>query len=162
MVELIDKLADTPNEDLAEALGRIEAWRWPRSDLNAWVKVLNKFDAILEEAIRDYDIDKMQMNPFTPSTKKLICEVLRFERLLLENSTNRKTFNSYDVRPISVISGLCGLTSLAASQQLHGYVRFGRPHVRSQPPPPTCPAVFGTTSSLACAQHLDTALDVAR
>ena len=103
MVELIDKLADTPNEDLAEALGRIEAWRWPRSDLNAWVKVLNKFDAILEEAIRDYDIDKMQMNPFTPSTKKLICEVLRFERLLLENSTNRKTFNSYDVCPTSVI-----------------------------------------------------------
>lgn len=97
VVELIDKLADTPNEDLAELLGGIESWKWPRSDLNAWVKVLNKFDAILEEAIRDYDVDKMQMNPFTPSTKKLICEVLRFERLLLENSTNRKTFNSYDV-----------------------------------------------------------------
>lgn len=97
VVELIDKLADTPNEDLAELLGGIESWKWPRSDLNAWVKVLNKLDAILEEAIRDYDVDKMQMNPFTPSTKKLICEVLRFERLLLENSTNRKTFNSYDV-----------------------------------------------------------------
>ncbi|KAJ3553706.1 hypothetical protein NM688_g3471 [Phlebia brevispora] len=96
VVELIDKLADTPNEDLAEVLGQIDYWKWPRSDLNAWVKVLNKFDAILEEAIRDYNIDKMQMNPFTPSTKRLICEVLRFERLLLENSTNRKTFNSYD------------------------------------------------------------------
>lgn len=98
VVELIDKLSGTPNEDLADVLGRIDSWKWPRSDLNAWVKVLNKFDAILEEAIRDYDIDKMQMNPFTPSTRKLVCEVLRFERLLLENSTNRKTFNSYDVR----------------------------------------------------------------
>ena len=29
--------------------------------------------------------------------KKTRCEILRFERLLLENSTNRKTFNSYDV-----------------------------------------------------------------
>ena len=99
VVELIDRLADTPNEDLADALGQIESWKWPRSDLNAWVKVLNKFDAILEEAIRDYDIDKLQLNPFTPSTKRTLCEVLRFERLLLENSTNRKTFNSYDVRP---------------------------------------------------------------
>ena len=116
MVELIDKLADTPNEDLAETLGRIDTWKWPRSDLNAWVKVLNKFDAIMEEAIRDYDIDKMQMNPFTPSTKKIICEVLRFERLLLENSTNRKTFNSYDVRTTSVTRESRRLTFFAAPQ----------------------------------------------
>lgn len=88
---------DTPNEDLHEVLSQIDSWKWPRSDLNAWIKVLNKFDAILEEAIRDYDIDNLQVNVFTPLTKKTVCEILRFERLLLENSTNRKTFNSYDV-----------------------------------------------------------------
>lgn len=98
MVEFINKLADTPNEDLPEVLSQIDSWKWPRSDLNAWIKVLNKFDEILEEAIRDYDIDNLQVNVFTPLTKKTICEILRFERLLLENSTNRKTFNSYDVR----------------------------------------------------------------
>ena len=81
-------------------LSQIESWKWPRSDLNAWIKVLNKFDGILEEAIRDYDIDNLQVNVFTPLTKKTVCEILRFERLLLENSTNRKTFNSYDVRPL--------------------------------------------------------------
>ncbi|KAI0633753.1 hypothetical protein C8Q77DRAFT_809629 [Trametes polyzona] len=96
VVELINKLADTPNEDLPEVLSQIDSWKWPRSDLNAWIKVLNKFDEILEEAIRDYDIDNLQVNVFTPLTKKTICEILRFERLLLENSTNRKTFNSYD------------------------------------------------------------------
>ncbi len=78
-------------------MSQIDSWKWPRSDLNAWIKVLNKFDAILEEAIRDYDIDNLQVNVFTPLTKKTVCEILRFERLLLENSTNRKTFNSYDV-----------------------------------------------------------------
>ncbi|KAI0373495.1 hypothetical protein BV20DRAFT_1119067 [Pilatotrama ljubarskyi] len=96
VAELINKLAETPNEDLPEVLSQIDSWKWPRSDLNAWIKVLNKFDEILEEAIRDYDIDNLQVNVFTPLTKKTLCEILRFERLLLENSTNRKTFNSYD------------------------------------------------------------------
>ena len=123
VVELIDRLADTSNEDLAEVLSRIDSWKWPRSDLNAWVKVLNKFDAILEEAIRDYDIDKLQMNPFTPSTKKVICEILRFERLLLENSTNRKTFNSYDVRTTMLSHPTHVLSPRIASQQPDGYVR---------------------------------------
>ncbi|TBU55065.1 hypothetical protein BD310DRAFT_1041405 [Dichomitus squalens] len=96
VAELIDRLINTTNDDLHEVLSQIDSWKWPRSDLNAWMKVLNKFDAILEEAIRDYDIDNLQVNVFTPLTKKTVCEILRFERLLLENSTNRKTFNSYD------------------------------------------------------------------
>lgn len=100
MAELINKLSDTPNEDLHEVLGQIDSWKWPRSDLNAWIKVLNKFDAILEEVIQDYDIDKLQVNVFTPMTKKTVSEILRFERLLLENSTNRKTYASYDVRTL--------------------------------------------------------------
>jgi E3 ubiquitin-protein ligase HUWE1 len=95
--ELITKLLNTPNDDLSEVIAQIDTWKWPRSDLNAWTKVLNKFDAILEEVIRDYDVDDLHLNVFTPATKKTICEILRFERLLLENSTNRKMFNSYDV-----------------------------------------------------------------
>lgn len=78
-------------------LCQIDVWKWPRSDLNVWTKVLNKFDSILEEIIRDYDVEKLQVNDFTPSTKKVVCAILRFERLLLENSTNRKMYNSYDV-----------------------------------------------------------------
>lgn len=76
----------------------IDAWKWQRSDLNAWIKVLNKFDTILEDVIREYDIDKLQVREFATDTKKIVSEILKFERLLLENSTNRKMFNSYDVR----------------------------------------------------------------
>ncbi|EGN99872.1 hypothetical protein SERLA73DRAFT_88605 [Serpula lacrymans var. lacrymans S7.3] len=96
VVEVIEKLANTSNDDLAEVLSEVDSWKWPRSDLNAWIKVLNKFDVVLEEAIRDYDVDKIQVNIFTPATKKVVCEILRFERLLLDNSTNRKMFSSYD------------------------------------------------------------------
>ncbi|KAF9460708.1 hypothetical protein BDZ94DRAFT_1323842 [Collybia nuda] len=96
VAELITKLLKTPTDDIPQALGDLDTWRWPRSDLNAWVKVLNKFDALLEEIIRDYDIEKLQVNDFTPLTKQIVCIVLRFTRLLMENSTNRKVFNSYD------------------------------------------------------------------
>ncbi|KAF8658329.1 hypothetical protein AX16_002096 [Volvariella volvacea WC 439] len=96
VAELITKLVNTPDDDLAEVLSQIDSWKWPRSDLNAWTKVLNKMDAVLETAIKDYDVDKIQINDFTPHAKRTICEILRFERLLLENSTNRKMFSSYD------------------------------------------------------------------
>ncbi|KAJ7218040.1 hypothetical protein GGX14DRAFT_495423 [Mycena pura] len=96
VTELITRLLNTPNDDLSQVLSEIETWKWPRSDLNAWIKVLNKFDAIMEEVIRDYEVDKLQVNVFTPTTKATLCEILRFERLLLENSTNRKMFHSYD------------------------------------------------------------------
>ena len=94
---MIATVLRTPTEDLPELLAPIESWKWPRSDLHSWIKVLNKFDSVLEDTIRDYDVDKLQVKEFTPLTKKIVCHILGFERLLLENSTNRKLFNSYDV-----------------------------------------------------------------
>jgi E3 ubiquitin-protein ligase HUWE1 len=102
VADIITKLLTTPNDNLPDVLGQINSWKWPRSDLNAWIKVLNKFDTILEDVIRDYDIDKLQAKAFTPLTKKTLCEMLRFERLLLENSTNRKMFSSYDVSHLAL------------------------------------------------------------
>lgn len=52
----------------------------------------------MDAIIQEYNVDKLQLKPFSPETKELLSEILRFERLLLENSTNRKTFSSYDVR----------------------------------------------------------------
>jgi E3 ubiquitin-protein ligase HUWE1 len=53
----------------------------------------------LEDIITQYELDKVQLVTFPSQTKALVSEILRFQRLLLENSTNRKTFNSYDVLP---------------------------------------------------------------
>ncbi|KAF5393284.1 hypothetical protein D9757_000601 [Collybiopsis confluens] len=96
VAELITRLSSTADDALAETLEEIDTWKWQRSDLNAWIKVLNKFDTILEDVIREYDIDKLQVREFSPESKKLVSEILKFERLLLENSTNRKMYNSYD------------------------------------------------------------------
>lgn len=94
---LIADILATSVDDLPDFLSQIDSWKWPRSDLNSWIKVLNKFDTVLEDIVRDYDIDRLQLRTFAARTKETICEILKFERLLLENSTNRKMFNSYDV-----------------------------------------------------------------
>ncbi len=97
MAELIAKFLNASPKELVKILKQADSWKWPRSDLNAWIKVLNRFDDIMDEIIQEYNIDKLQLKPFSLDTKELISEILRFERLLLENSTNRKTFSSYDV-----------------------------------------------------------------
>lgn len=75
-------------------------WKWPRTDLQHWIAPLNRFDTILEHVVRDYDLGSMdhpQTNAFTPRTKELVHSVLAFEKVLLENSTNRKIYASFDV-----------------------------------------------------------------
>ncbi|KAJ8481173.1 hypothetical protein ONZ45_g15389 [Pleurotus djamor] len=93
---LISTLLGTRNEDLAKVLSEIDSWKWPRSDLNTWIKVLNKFDDIFEDIISTYTLNDIQLDTFAPQSKELLSAILRFERLLLENSTNRKLFHSYD------------------------------------------------------------------
>ncbi|KIM40119.1 hypothetical protein M413DRAFT_446273 [Hebeloma cylindrosporum] len=93
---LIANLYNAQNEQLLTRLKEVDSWKWPRSDLNAWVRVLNKFDDIMDGIVREYNVEKLQLIPFSAETKELLSEILRFERLLLENSTNRKTFSSYD------------------------------------------------------------------
>ena len=98
ILALINDILAKSKDDLPEFLETIDSWKWPRSDLNAWVKVRNKFDELLEEYNRAYDVDKLQTKEFNPYAQRLLLEILKFERFLLENSTNRKMFNSYDVR----------------------------------------------------------------
>ncbi|KAG9103766.1 hypothetical protein FRC06_008224 [Ceratobasidium sp. 370] len=93
---LIATLIGTPQAELAGYISSIRMWTWPRSDLNSWTKVLNHFDAILGNMIEKYDLNKLQLVKFEDGDRRLLLEVLRFERMLLENSTNRKLFASYD------------------------------------------------------------------
>lgn len=91
-----------PDDELPALLRPITTlgWAWPRTDLQHWIAPLNRFDAILEDVIRDYDLASMlhcQTNAFTPRTKALLTAILAFEKVLLENSTNRKIFASFDV-----------------------------------------------------------------
>lgn len=96
------QLVAANQEDLPELIHPLldQGWTWPRTDLQHWIKPLNRLDSILEQIVIDYDLaslDHCQTNQFTPRTKTLLIAILKFEKLLLENSTNRKIYASFDV-----------------------------------------------------------------
>lgn len=94
---LLQRVKDASDDELPDILDSISEWCWPRGDLYYWVPVLNRFDSILEETCKDYDLHKLQINEFTPMRKRLIVSILRFSRLLIENCTNRKLYASWEV-----------------------------------------------------------------
>ncbi|GAA6015032.1 hypothetical protein JCM10207_008710 [Rhodosporidiobolus poonsookiae] len=101
IANFIRQLQDVPQDELPQLLKPVVAqgWQWPRTDLQHWVHPLNRFDEILEAVIRDYDLSDTlhcQTNDFTPRTKELVLSVLAFQKVLLENSTNRKIFAGFD------------------------------------------------------------------
>lgn len=65
--------------------------------MHHWVPVLDKFDAIYEAKIQEYGIDTVQSKEFSEEDKQLLLEILRVEKLIMDNATSRKIFASYDV-----------------------------------------------------------------
>ncbi|GAA5939453.1 E3 ubiquitin-protein ligase TOM1 [Sporobolomyces koalae] len=101
IASFIDRIQRVPQDELPALLDPVvhSGWTFPRTDMQHWIYPLNRFDDILEQIIQDYDLTDMrhcQTNAFTPRTKQLLLSVLSFQKLLLENSTNRKIFNGFD------------------------------------------------------------------
>ena len=85
----------TPVTQLPDQLGTFQLWLGAKSDLYQWVKLLDRFDEILEDIVKQYGLDKhVQHTAFDVDTKRLLQEVLRFTALLLENSINRFVYSS--------------------------------------------------------------------
>ncbi|KAN0062881.1 E3 ubiquitin-protein ligase tom1 [Thecaphora frezii] len=93
---LLSRISNATDDELPDILDSVSEWCWPRGDLYYWTQILNRFDAILEDTCRDYELAKLQTNEFTPLRKRLLVSILRFSRLLIENCTNRKLYNSYE------------------------------------------------------------------
>jgi E3 ubiquitin-protein ligase HUWE1 len=100
VVRFVDAVAKSTDVQLVPLLARLDVWRFSRGDLHGWIPALDRFDGVLEGIVKNYELDKPQLNPFTPHDKTLLLEVLRVYRLLLENCTSRKLFASYDVSHI--------------------------------------------------------------
>ncbi|KAK9767472.1 E3 ubiquitin-protein ligase tom1, partial [Basidiobolus ranarum] len=96
MKELIEELSTFSDSDLATKLDSIKEWPYPRGDLYNWIIVLDRFDRILEDICREYDLKNIQQKIFSQHTFTLLKGILRFSRLLLENCTNRNIYNSYE------------------------------------------------------------------
>ncbi|WFD00052.1 HECT-type E3 ubiquitin transferase [Malassezia yamatoensis] len=93
---LCARVMDTDDRQLPELLVSIDQWPWPRGDLYTWVGVLNRFDGILERICDEHKFEPVQMLQFDYHTQSLLCSVLHFSRILLENCMNRKLYASYE------------------------------------------------------------------
>ncbi|UZJ54305.1 hypothetical protein CBS101457_003625 [Exobasidium rhododendri] len=94
--QLLKQITDASNDELPDIIENISEWCWPRGDLHYWISTLNRFDGMLEEICSDYELHKLQINEFTPLCKRMINAILKFSRLLIENCTSRKLYNSYE------------------------------------------------------------------
>ncbi|EPY50204.1 HECT-type ubiquitin ligase E3 Ptr1 [Schizosaccharomyces cryophilus OY26] len=74
---------------------RKREWAYPRGDLYSWIPVLNRFDAILEKIVEDYELkNKVQARPFDSLIFTVLLEVLKFSTYLLKHCANRSIYNS--------------------------------------------------------------------
>lgn len=117
---LIKRITDAPDQDLVAVLHPVQIWKFARGDMHAWVPVTKRFIEILTRMRDSYSFgagsskpSKLQLNDFTPKDKELIREILRFIRLLMENCTNRKLFDGYEVSTQSAakLTPRCSTTS---------------------------------------------------
>lgn len=101
---LIKRLTDASEPDVVAVLKQLQIWRYPRADMNAFLPVTKKFGQILANTREKYRFGtsaegdcKLQIETLSSEDKTLVLEILRFFRLLMENSTNRKQFDGYEV-----------------------------------------------------------------
>ncbi|KAG0302120.1 hypothetical protein BGZ98_007782, partial [Dissophora globulifera] len=93
---LIKTLKECPEAEITTHIQAVPEWIWPRGDLFHWVGVLNRFDEILDNLCKSYDLKKPQPKEFSPEDRRLILAIVAFSRLLLESCTNRNLYASYE------------------------------------------------------------------
>nr|CDI56030.1 related to E3 ubiquitin protein ligase TOM1 [Melanopsichium pennsylvanicum 4] len=123
VLKLQDRITKSSDDELCAVLDNISEWCWPRGDLYYWTGVLNRFDTILDKVCKDYELSSIQVNDFTPLTKRLVFSILRFSRLLIENCTNRKLYSSFEhlnellfTRDLDILEAALRLVLRAAQQ----------------------------------------------
>ncbi|KAI8912022.1 hypothetical protein DFJ77DRAFT_86217 [Powellomyces hirtus] len=89
-------LAECPEAEIAARVQEVDSWPFPKTDFFHWIPVLNRFDAILETMVEEYDLKNMQSKDFTAEHKALLLAVLALTTHLWKNCTNRSLYNSYE------------------------------------------------------------------
>lgn len=94
---VIETIAKCPESDIPKYISHHSDWKFPRGDLFHWVKVLDRFDTLLENHCKKYGLNKgLQKEDFQQCDKEQLVSLLSFSRLLLENCTNRNIYNSLE------------------------------------------------------------------
>ncbi|KAF0392672.1 E3 ubiquitin-protein ligase HUWE1 [Gigaspora margarita] len=93
---LIQKLSECHEEEIPRIVESAIDWSYPRGDLFHWIGVLNRFDTMLENICKNYNLKKLQTSKFSEGVRVVLMAILKFSRVLLENCTNRNLYSSYE------------------------------------------------------------------
>ncbi|OMJ30040.1 E3 ubiquitin-protein ligase TOM1-like [Smittium culicis] len=98
--ELRHALETVDESQLFHVVSNIKHWPFLRSDFYYWIKVLDRFDEILEKIISKHSLIRpdshLVRNDLPDDTAQLICAILDFTRLLMENCINRTIYSSIE------------------------------------------------------------------
>ncbi|OLY81926.1 E3 ubiquitin-protein ligase TOM1-like [Smittium mucronatum] len=98
--DLRSKLEIIEEDKIHEIVSQIKYWPFLRSDFYYWIKVLDRFDGILGTIIDKYSLVKPEAqfskNTLPTHTIQLLCSILDFTRLLMENCVNRTIYSSME------------------------------------------------------------------
>jgi len=100
--EQIDLFAECPDDELASHLAEFTKWDYPKGDLHQWIPALNRFDQILEDAVRNHGFREglnVQKTPFSDDLKTCLCQIMRVTALLFGNCSYRTIYGSAQVPP---------------------------------------------------------------
>lgn len=85
---------------MLEPLVWVDSGQWPfgRADLHHWGDLLDRFDGLYAAVVDELwgKETGVQAKPFRTEGKRLVCAMLGFTRSLLEYSSSRNLFNSYE------------------------------------------------------------------
>lgn len=135
---LVNKICDTPRDQLAELLEENMVWNRIQGDLIQWTKALNVIDSVLEEKIAAYGLDQEFPKPTTmaPEDARLTIACLKFTSLLLNNCGTRSLYSSQErIYQLCVCADIDVLVHAmeVALQLCQRYLRSGL--AKKSPPP---------------------------
>ncbi|KAJ9088888.1 E3 ubiquitin-protein ligase tom1 [Entomophthora muscae] len=93
---LVVKIFEAKEKELPEILRKFVDVSLPKSDLNNWIGILNKFDRLLEDLIAKYELTSIQKTDFSLQDKELILAILALTKSLFDKCTNRNLYCSYE------------------------------------------------------------------
>lgn len=93
---LIEAARDAPVSLLVACLGGVEEWRFGKTDLFYWVEALDRMDALLGDMVEKYRLRDLQSREMSGEDRDVAKAILRFQKMLVENSSNKSIYNSFD------------------------------------------------------------------
>ncbi|RCH95819.1 hypothetical protein CU097_014604 [Rhizopus azygosporus] len=94
---VIEHLEKEDQSQISRWTNEIVEWKYPRSDFFQFVAVLNRFDTILENICKEYELTQhVQKKHFDATIKQTLLSILNFTRLLFDHCSNRSLYNSFE------------------------------------------------------------------